>query len=237
MQAGHGESSPRILALFTGGKDSTHTILEAWKLLPTARIDAVLIHPSLPQPNPHAHNREAVKAIAGLLGVTLHEIGPERIGDALASLARGYQAILAGDIHLWDHAEWLRQVALQSGTPAVIEPIFNADTHRLIHKIIDEGIEFTIIGVGKPELEHLLGKRITRENKEWFLAELEKTGADPMGEYAEYHTLINKIPGHPWTIQYTIEEIVKSHGWTIAKVTHNITWTTREGEEKPTQNI
>jgi len=38
-----------------------------------------------------------------------------------------------------------------------------------------------------------LGKTITRENLEEFLAEVLSKGTDPCGEYGEYHTLVTRI--------------------------------------------
>lgn len=205
----------RVVAslLFTGGKDSVYTLHHLRLEFKPSIVKAIVIDPSLPHPNPHAKNMGVVVEIARLLGMEPVILGPGNIGEALVEAVRGSQVLAAGDIYLLDHAEWLATVARKAGVPLVYEPLFNRDTRRLLEEIVEWGLEFTVIGVGSREYRSLIGMRVDRYSLPRFLEEVDRLGIDPMGEFAEYHTLVNRVPGYRWRITYTIKEVRMEQGW------------------------
>ena len=214
----------RAVLLFTGGKDSIYTLhlLHDNLNLNINYVRAVIIEPSLPQPNPHIKNRDIVIHISRLLGMEPIVVGPRRIDEELVRVARGAQVIAAGDIYLIDHAMWLASIARRADVPAVYEPLFNMDTRALLKEIVDWGLEFTVIGVGSPRYRRLIGFQVNKDTLPRFMEEIEEYGIDPMGEFAEYHTLVNRVPGYPWRINYSLEAIEEEHGWLYALVKHEV---------------
>ena len=208
--------------LFTGGKDSVYTLHLLKTQIPISRVKAIIINPSLPYPNPHAKNMKVVREIAKLLGRDPVVVGPEKVEEAMVEAARGSEVLAAGDIYLLDHARWLESIARKAGVPTVYEPLFNRDTRKLIEELTGWGLEFTVIGVGSREYRSLIGMHVTRETLPQFLKEADRLGIDPMGEFAEYHTLVNKVPGHQWRITYKITGVREEKGWLYATVTHRI---------------
>ncbi|RLG18357.1 hypothetical protein DRN63_01565, partial [Nanoarchaeota archaeon] len=84
----------------------------------------------------------------------------------------------------------------------LVEPLYNRDTMELLLKYAKIGLDFLIIGMRRNSLSHeWLGKTITRENFENFLAEALSNGIDPCGEYGEYHTLVTRIGGRRLIIE------------------------------------
>ncbi|MEB3774327.1 MAG: hypothetical protein GSR86_05315 [Desulfurococcales archaeon] len=218
---GEEDDTRPIAILFTGGKDSVYTLLKARKDL-GGIYKAVIIEPSLPQPNPHTKNINIVVEIAKLL-----ETHPVIVSggkpEELVKAVNCSRAIVAGDIYLLDHVEWLSRVAEEAGIPIVYEPLFNADTRRLLKEVVYTGIEFTVIGVGHKDYADLIGFHVTKKTLPAFLELIDKHGIDPMGEYAEYHTFINKAPGYQWRIKYNIKNVKTEAGWLYSILEYKVT--------------
>ncbi len=197
-----GTERGRIAILYSGGKDSVYTLLKARELTGLEPV-ALFIKPSLPWPNPHELNRRLTLETLRLLGIEWQVIEPKGdptsvIADTLKRL--GVRALATGDIYLWDHVYWIKGIADKAGVDVVM-PMFNRDTGLLLHDVIGYGIEYTIIAVKSRELEDLLGLRVHEANADWFLDEARRLGIDPMGEFAEYHTVVNRAPGFECSLE------------------------------------
>lgn len=186
----------RVAVLYSGGKDSVYTLHRARELTGLEPV-ALFMKPSLPWPNPHELNRSLMLETLRLLRIDWVVLEPR--GDPATTIVEalrviGARAIATGDIYLWDHVYWVKGIAEKAGVDVVM-PMFNRDTELLLRDVVGYGIEYTIIAVKEPGLRRILGLRVHEGNVDWFLDEARRLGIDPMGEFAEYHTVVNKAPG------------------------------------------
>jgi len=124
------------VALFSGGKDSTLSIIRAAEQGYMIK-KLFFIIPTFPYPNPHLENYRLVERIAWAMGLELRRI-PLKRGEEQETLARaimeeGVDALIAGDVLLEEHLEWHRRVCELSGVE-LVEPLFGEDTEKLLRK-------------------------------------------------------------------------------------------------------
>jgi diphthine-ammonia ligase len=199
------------VALFSGGKDSTLSIIRAIEQGYSIK-KLLFIIPTFPYPNPHLENYSLVERIAGATGLELRRI-PLRKGVEQETLAEAVReedvdALVAGDVLLEEHVQWHRRVCEFSGVE-LVEPLFGEDTGSLYWETVNRGIEFTIIAVTPRLPEWLIGVRVSEENAGYIYNVVRRHGADPIGEFGEYHTLVNKAPlmrisGLNYRLDYTV---------------------------------
>jgi len=188
----------KCVALFTGGKESVFSILKA-KDLGYEVIELIFLEK--PGFSVHKVNIQAVKAVALMLGHRLEalEISNEIPEDKslITYLERlkeqGITTLVTGNVKIEEnhniYAKLCKRVGLE-----LVEPLYNRDTMELLLKYAKIGLDFLIIGIRKNSLNpEWLGKTITRENFEIFLAEALSNGIDPCGEYGEYHTIVTRL--------------------------------------------
>ncbi len=182
----------KAVALFSGGKDSLYAVYLAEKQGVTVDHLITLIT-TLPWPSPHAENIESLKKIAKSMGKQ-HTIvdftKPGAFIEALKSL--DVDALIAGDIDGEDHLNGLKDVCSKAGLQ-LLEPIYYRNTNELFDEIFGLGFEALITGVKLECLgEDLLGFTISKETGQEFKSRI--GGADPLGEYGEFHTLVLECP-------------------------------------------
>jgi len=188
----------KCVALFTGGKESVFSILKVREL--GYEVEE-LIFLEKPRFSVHKVNIQAVKAVAQMLGHSLevlkvnNEIPEDKsLTTYLERLKeRGITTLVTGNVKIEEnhniYAELCEKVGLE-----LVEPLYNRDTLELLIKYAEIGLDFLIIGIRKNSLSpEWLGKTITRENFEDFLAEALSNGIDPCGEYGEYHSLATRL--------------------------------------------
>jgi len=187
----------KAVALFSGGKDSTLSILRAirdgYKV-----THLMFIVPTFPYPNPHMENYHIVEKIALAMGIPIRRIALEngKEQESLAEAIRkihGVEALIAGDVLLEEHLKWHKKVSELSGVE-LVEPLFGEDTAKLYEELIMDDIEFTIIATIPLLPKSLIGTRIHQGNWDYIRRILKAYNSDPIGEYGEYHTLVNKSP-------------------------------------------
>ena len=188
----------KCIALFTGGKESVFSILKAREL--GYEIEELVF---LEKPGFSAHkiNLPAVKAVAKMLGYELKTInvGNEIQEDKslIAYLGRlkeqGTTTLVTGNVKIEENHNIYVELCEKVGLK-LVEPLYNRDTLELLIKYAEIGLDFLIVGIRRNSLSpEWLGKTITRENFEIFLAEALSNGIDPCGEYGEYHTIVTRI--------------------------------------------
>jgi len=196
----------RCIALFTGGKESVFSILKAREL--GYEVEE-LIFLEKPGFSVHKVNIQAVKAVALMLGYRLealkisNEIPEDK--SLITYLERlkeqGITALVTGNVKIEENHNIYAKLCEKVGLE-LVEPLYNRDTLELLIKYAEIESDFLIIGVRKNSLSpEWLGKTITRENFENFLAEVLSNGIDPCGEYGEYHTLVTRIGGQRLIIE------------------------------------
>jgi len=149
----------------------------------------------------HKVNLQAVKAVAQMLGHRLevlkvsNEIPEDKsLITYLERLKeRGITVLVTGNVKIEEnhsiYAELCEKIGLE-----LVEPLYNRDTLELLVKYAEIGLDFLIVGIRRNSLNpEWLGKTITRENFEIFLAEALSNGIDPCGEYGEYHTIVTRL--------------------------------------------
>ena len=196
----------RCVTLFTGGKESVFSILKAREL--GYEVEE-LIFLEKPGFSVHKVNIQAVKDVAQMLGYKLkvlkvsNELSEDKslITYLERSKEQGITALVTGNVKIEEnhniYAELCEKVGLE-----LVEPLYNRDTLELLLKYAEIGLDFLIIGIRKNSLSpEWLGKTITRENFEIFLAEALSNGIDPCGEYGEYHTIVTRLGGRKLIIE------------------------------------
>ncbi len=199
----------RGVAFFSGGKDGLYATYLAEKQ--GVEIPYLLALKTTIGISPHYENLSELKKLADAMSKELLIFdmteGSEALAEFIASLDVDY--IIAGDVLLEDHLKWVEWLAEKSGTRA-LEPLWGRDTLELAKEIINVGFEYSIIAVNKEKL-----------SKEWLGYTFRSTGdlgqflranpkVDPVGEFAEFHTVVLKCPLFEKSFELKPEEVEES---------------------------
>lgn len=114
---------------------------------------------------------------------------------ALAGLRqKGIGGLIAGDIYLQAHKDWVDRVCAESGIFSRL-PLWEQDTTRLLNEIIELGFKAVIVCV---EAKHFgsdwVGREINRGTADDLIGLSRTKGIDPCGEGGEYHTFVYDGP-------------------------------------------
>ncbi|ASI98772.1 PAB0415 family putative ATP pyrophosphatase [Thermococcus celer] len=187
------DGNSRGVAFFSGGKDglyATHLAEKEGITVPYLLVLRTTIGLS-----PHYENLSELEKLARAMGKELLVFdmarGSEALAEFIASLGVDY--LIAGDVLLEDHLRWVEKLAKRAGVEA-LEPLWGRDTLELAGEMLNEGFEYAIIAVNRKKL-----------SKEWLgytfrsVGDLERfleanPGIDPVGEFAEFHTVVLRCP-------------------------------------------
>jgi len=103
--------------------------------------------------------------------------------------ARGVTHVVFGDILGDGHREWNERVCRTHNLTAIM-PLWAQPTAQLVREFIALGGEARLVTVRAPLDPSWLGLALTEEN----VCRLESVGADPCGEFGEYHTVVTDCP-------------------------------------------
>ncbi|WP_457753478.1 PAB0415 family putative ATP pyrophosphatase [Thermococcus sp.] len=181
------------IAFFSGGKDGLYAAYLSERQ--GIRIPYLLALKTTIGTSPHYENLSELKKLADAMNkeFLIFDMtkGSEALGEFIASLDVDY--IIAGDVLLEDHLKWVEWLAEKSGTKA-LEPLWGRNTFELAKEIINAGFEYSIIAVNKEKLsKEWLGYtfRSIRDLEHFLKA---NPNVDPVGEFAEFHTVVLKCP-------------------------------------------
>ena len=181
------------VAFFSGGKDGLYATYLAEKQ--GIKVPYLLVLKTTIGASPHYENLSGLKKIASAMNKKLLTFdmakGSEALVEFISSLGIDY--IVAGDVLLEEHLQWVERLAEKSGTKA-LEPLWGKSTYELAKEIINAGFEYSIIAVNKEKLsKDWLGYTFSsREDLEAFLKR--NPGVDPIGEFGEFHTMVLRCP-------------------------------------------
>jgi uncharacterized protein (TIGR00290 family) len=114
----------------------------------------------------------------------------DRYVELLARLKPlGVTHLVFGDIAGDSHREWNERVCAAQGLIPVM-PLWSESTRRLAEEFIDRGGEARLVTVRPPLDESWLGMMLDGPLLERLIA----VGADPCGEFGEYHTVVTNCP-------------------------------------------
>jgi diphthine-ammonia ligase len=204
-------------SLFSGGKESIHSI----STVENQGVEVThLLHQIPTFSSPHAHNIEALKALAKSMNrhfaiVDLHS-GEEELVNLLKNL--NVDALVAGDINVPQHITWLQNICSQAGI-VLIEPLFGKNTSILFQEMFNEPkFKATIIGVNTKYLtDDWLGFTISTETSKNFLSRTQQI--DPLGENGEFHTIVVESPLYSNTFKIKPIEKITEKDMTYLRIT------------------
>jgi len=202
----------KLVALFTGGKESVYSILMAERL--GHQVEKLLF---LERPGFSAHkaNLSAVRAVAEMLGHGLTVIrtsgnfeDDERLIAYLRkSMKEGVDGLLTGNVKLEERSRIHEELCEKAGLK-LIEPLRGLDTVELIMEYSKIGLQFMIIDIRDERLDtKWLGTIISEQNIEGFLTDVLSSGIDPCGEYGEYHSIVIGLEHLGTRLEYDLETI------------------------------
>ena len=183
----------RGVAFFSGGKDGLYAVHLAEKN--GIKVPYLLALKTTIGLSPHWENFSALKTLAEAMRKELLTFDMNRGSKALAEFIGSLDVdyLITGDVLLEDHLRWIERLAEGAGVKP-LEPLWGRDTRELAEEILNAGFEYAIIAVNREKL-----------GKEWLgyifrsVADLElflkrNPGIDPVGEFAEFHTVVLASP-------------------------------------------
>ena len=183
----------RGVAFFSGGKDGLYAVHVAERN--GNEVPYLLALKTTIGLSPHWENFSAFKTLADAMGKELLTFdmskGSEALAEFIGSLDVDY--LIAGDVLLEDHLRWIERLAKEAGVKA-LEPLWGRNTRELAEEILKAGFEYAIIAVNREELgREWLGYTFRSvDDLEFFLKK--NPNVDPIGEFAEFHTVVLASP-------------------------------------------
>ncbi len=183
-------NNSKILAFFSGGKDSIFSIMKAKEN--GLSIDYLLFNThDFPRPNVHEINIEIVKIIANLIGIPLYILHLkegkeyEQLNNLFSKLNINY--IIIGNINSKEQLNWYKDLCKENNIE-IYAPLWGNPYDILINEI-NYGIKAIICDLDINKLnKNLIGKIIDKN----IIKEL--ASINFCGEYGEYHTLVLDSP-------------------------------------------
>lgn len=187
----------RYAVCFSGGKDSMLALDRARRAgLQVARL-VTLYDGASERVRFHAVPVGVMRAQAEALGISLsvYPTTPATFeATFLAALAElhadGITGMIFGNIHLADVRAWYEERVRAAGLEHV-EPLWGEAPGRLAREVLARGYTAVLTCIEEAKAEPAwLGQPLSEE----LIAECERRGIDPCGEYGEYHTLVTNGP-------------------------------------------
>jgi uncharacterized protein (TIGR00290 family) len=191
----------RLVLSWSGGKDSA---MSAYELRCSGKHEIAALLTTLTEDydriSMHGVRRELLERQAESLGIPLHkvlipkdcsnEIYESRMREAFGHFkAQGIAKIAFGDLFLEDVKNYRQRQLAQAGMTGLY-PIWRRDTAELVRTFIGLGFKAILACVDTQAIDASFAGR---EIDEHLLRDL-PSGADPCGEYGEYHSFVYSGP-------------------------------------------
>lgn len=215
-------SSVKVVALWSGGKDSALACYKAMKHGSDVAFVMTFIwdQPSL------SHPIVVTKLQSEALQIPFcwARVSPpyfESYKKALLDMKEdhGIEGVVTGDISLVDnfHGDWINDVCKDTGIE-VIKPLWNQDRLRIVEELRSSGFKIIFTCVKQPWFNgEWLGREIDRQTINELKTLNEKSGLDICGENGEYHTVTVDAPFFNKTIKVSNFETEKIENAYIMK--------------------
>ncbi|MEM1943936.1 MAG: diphthine--ammonia ligase [Candidatus Caldarchaeum sp.] len=190
----------RLAALFSGGKDSTYSIMLAERMghrvevlltfLPKA-VDSYLFH----YPNLHITPLQAEAMGKKQLLIPVEGRSEEETLDkGLEEVAGGVEGVLAGALESSYQRDRMAKAAQRHGLE-IVAPLWGVEPESLLRRILAEGFEVMVVAVAAAGLgEEWLGKILDEKAVDELSILRERYGVHPAGEGGEMETLVLDCP-------------------------------------------
>jgi uncharacterized protein (TIGR00290 family) len=183
-------SNSKVLAFFSGGKDSIFSIMKAKEN--GLSIDYLLFNThDFPRPNVHEINIDIVRTIANLIGIPLYTLHLkegkeyEQLSNLFSKL--NINCIIVGNVNSEEQLNWYKNLCKENNIN-IYAPLWGNSYDILISEI-NYGIKAIICDLDVKKLnKNLIGKIIDKDMIKEF------SYIDFCGEYGEYHTLVLDAP-------------------------------------------
>ncbi len=163
----------------------------------------------------HGVRAELVRAQAAGLGLELVQrpVTPEGFEAAFRAAlgelrARGCEAVAFGNVHLQEVRAWYEERVRAAGLTH-LEPLWGSPPGKLVREFLDLGYGAVVVSV-----DLRLGKAgwVGAQVDEAFLRSVEEAGADPCGEFGEYHTFVFSGPAFLRPVRFRMGQLLEREG-------------------------
>ncbi|MEM1946389.1 MAG: diphthine--ammonia ligase [Candidatus Caldarchaeum sp.] len=190
----------RLAALFSGGKDSTYSILLAERMghevavlltfLPKS-IDSYLFH----YPNLHITPLQAEAMGKKQLLIPVEGRDEEKVLDmALADVAGMVDGLVTGAIASRYQRDRMAKAAEKHGLK-LLTPLWGVEPSQLLRRVLENGFKMMVVAVAAAGLgEEWLGRMLDDQAVAELSRLKEKYGVHPAGEGGEMETLVLDCP-------------------------------------------
>jgi uncharacterized protein (TIGR00290 family) len=187
-----------VFCSWSGGKDSALALHEAVAAGAEPRFLASMMVEHGGRSRSHGLSRELLAAQAAALGLPIRfgAASWDGYGDEMARLLaagvaeHGTPVGVFGDIDVEGHREWVEATAGRAGAEACL-PLWQRDRGEVVDAVLGAGFRAAIVAVRDDSLSpDLLGRTIDAA----LVEEIVAAGADPAGEYGEFHTVVTDGP-------------------------------------------
>ncbi|MFB3889347.1 MAG: diphthine--ammonia ligase [Candidatus Bathyarchaeia archaeon] len=211
-------ANPKVIAAWSGGKDSALALYEALKsgmevleLLTTVTKDSDRI-------SIHGVRRVLLEQQVEAVGLPLEKMlipkgaSDREYEETLLTLLKrhrknGVTAVVFGDIFLADIKTYREKTLTEVGMRGIY-PLWGRDTRSLADEFIDLGFKAAVTVVDSRVLGREFAGRLYDEQ---FLADL-PAGVDPCGENGEFHTFVYDGPLLSKPVAFTLGEVTLLDG-------------------------
>jgi uncharacterized protein (TIGR00290 family) len=176
---------------WSSGKDSCLALYEALKekkkvnFLLNFAIDGKV----------HGINKEIVKSQAEAIRIpmiqkiTTWENYEKNFDEEVLKLKeKGITGIIAGDIDLEEHLEWIKRKSKELCID-YYEPLWKRKREEILNEFVSEGFQAVVVCCIE-KAKFLIGKEINKFTIEDFIKDTKENGIDSCGENGEFHTLV-----------------------------------------------
>ncbi|MFD4929880.1 hypothetical protein ACFWMS_13250 [Peribacillus butanolivorans] len=185
----------KIIACFSGGKDSTYML---HKLLKENKYEVVSLLTTVTnddETSGHMVDFKLIQAQAESIGIPLYKIqyplydgkGFEKgLIDVMNFFGnQGISKIAFGDLFLEDCIEYKKNLVESNGYELIL-PLAGINTKQLVQEFIDLGYKAKIVSIRLDKLDpSFLGRDLDQK----FIEDL-PDDVDPCGEFGEYHSFV-----------------------------------------------
>jgi uncharacterized protein (TIGR00290 family) len=176
---------------WSSGKDSCLALYEALKekkkvnFLLNFAIDGKV----------HGINREIIETQAEAIGIplvqkiTTWENYEKNFDEEVLKLKeKGITGIIAGDIDLEEHLEWIKRKSKELCID-YYEPLWKRKREEILNEFVSDGFQAVVVCCIE-KAKFLIGKEINKFTLEDFIKVTKENGIDSCGENGEFHTLV-----------------------------------------------
>jgi uncharacterized protein (TIGR00290 family) len=176
---------------WSSGKDSCLALYEALKekkkvnFLLNFAIDGKV----------HGINREIIENQAEAIGIpliqkiTTWENYEKNFDEEVLKLKeKGITGIIAGDIDLEEHLEWIKRKSKELCID-YYEPLWKRKREEILNEFVSEGFQAVVVCCIE-KAKFLIGREINKFTIEDFIKDTKENGIDSCGENGEFHTLV-----------------------------------------------